>query len=184
MEKFSKWLSPIIALFFVTALSVTASSTIGTSITTGGDLDVTGTTTSRALVLGVTPFDPESPEYATFDPADYAPLASPSFSGTVGLPSDVSSGSGTTFDTGGDGSAWIFTASGGGDIILNPSAGGETALQGRVRLVPVSAEPVACAAGSAGTIAYSDLSDYLCVCDGASYVQVASTTQACVFVGV
>ncbi|MCR4275066.1 MAG: hypothetical protein NUW02_03450 [Candidatus Campbellbacteria bacterium] len=58
MEKFSKWLSPIVVLFFVTALSVTASSTIGTSITTGGDLGVTGTATVGALTIGATPFNP------------------------------------------------------------------------------------------------------------------------------
>ncbi len=174
MEKFSQWLAPIVALFFVTALSVTASSTIGTSITTGGNLDVTGTTTVGTLIIGATPFSP----------ADYAPLASPTFSGTVDLPANVSSGGGTTFDTGGDGSNWTFTASGGGNIVFDSTLGGETILQGRVRLAPVSADPVVCAVGSAGTIAYSGTSNYLCVCDGTSYVQVASTTQACIFTGI
>lgn len=50
MERFSKWLTPIIALFFVTALSVTASSTIGTDISTGGDLTVDGATTFNGTV--------------------------------------------------------------------------------------------------------------------------------------
>lgn len=44
-EKLTKLLTPIVALFFATALGVTAATTIGTDITTGGDLDVTGNST-------------------------------------------------------------------------------------------------------------------------------------------
>lgn len=43
--KLAHYLTPIVALFFATALGVTASSTIGTDISTGGNLDVTGNTT-------------------------------------------------------------------------------------------------------------------------------------------
>jgi len=53
MEKFSKWLSPLVFVFFVAALGVTASTTIGTDITTGGNLDVTGNATVTGT-LGVT----------------------------------------------------------------------------------------------------------------------------------
>lgn len=52
-EKITKYLTPVVALFFATALGVTASSTIGTDITTGGNLDVTGNTTITGT-LGVT----------------------------------------------------------------------------------------------------------------------------------
>lgn len=148
MEKFSRWLTPIVAIFFATALSVTASSTIGTDITTGGDLTVDGDATFQG-----------------------------SF---VALPNSVTSGGGTTFDTAGDGTNWTFTASGGGNIVLNPGSG-ETILQGRARFAPAEAEPVACGAGTAGTVVYSSGAHALCVCDGTDYVQVSDTAQACVF---
>lgn len=50
--KLANYLTPIVALFFATALGVTASSTIGTDISTGGNLDVTGNTTLTGT-LGV-----------------------------------------------------------------------------------------------------------------------------------
>lgn len=52
-EKLVKFLTPIVALFFATALGVTAATTIGTNIVTGGDLDVTGNSTLTGT-LGVT----------------------------------------------------------------------------------------------------------------------------------
>ncbi len=58
-EKIAKYLTPIVALFFATALGVTASSTIGTDISTGGNLDVTGNTTLTGTldVTGATTLD-------------------------------------------------------------------------------------------------------------------------------
>ncbi len=53
MEKFSRWLTPVVAIFFATALSVTASSTVGTDISTGGNLAVTGNSLLTGT-LGVT----------------------------------------------------------------------------------------------------------------------------------
>jgi len=44
-EKFVKYTTPIVALFFAAALGVTAATTIGTDITTEGALTVSGTTT-------------------------------------------------------------------------------------------------------------------------------------------
>jgi len=44
-EKLTKFLTPIVALFFATASGVTAATTIGTDIVTGGDLEVTGNST-------------------------------------------------------------------------------------------------------------------------------------------
>ncbi len=54
--KLANYLTPVVALFFATALGVTASSTIGTDISTGGNLDVTGNTTLTGTldVTGVT----------------------------------------------------------------------------------------------------------------------------------
>lgn len=53
MEKFSRWLTPVVAIFFATALSVTAASTVGTNISTEGDLAVTGNSLLTGT-LGVT----------------------------------------------------------------------------------------------------------------------------------
>ncbi len=53
-QSITKYLTPIVALFFATALGVTASSTIGTDISTGGNLTVTGTTTTAGLYASTT----------------------------------------------------------------------------------------------------------------------------------
>ncbi|MEK7606171.1 MAG: hypothetical protein AAB458_01060 [Patescibacteria group bacterium] len=51
MEKFSKWLTPIVALFFSTALAVTAATTIGTNITTTGTFTASTTTAGADITL-------------------------------------------------------------------------------------------------------------------------------------
>lgn len=43
MDKFSRWLSPVVALFLATAITASGATTIGTDVTTGGNLTVTGT---------------------------------------------------------------------------------------------------------------------------------------------
>lgn len=148
-EKLTKYLTPVVALFFATALGVTAATTVGTDIVTDGNLTVNGT--------------------VTFSSADL-----------LSLPVSVESGSGTTFDTGGDGSNWEFTASGGGNIIFNPGTG-ETTLQGRVRFVPQTSDPTTCDAGTRGSVGYANVDDQLCFCNGVSWVWVASTTVSCTF---
>jgi len=155
-QKLANYLTPIVALFFVAALGVTASTTIGTDITTGGNLDVTGNATVTGT-LGVT---------AT------TTLGSLQISDVGGFP---------TIDSGGDTVDLKIDNTGGGDILLEATGGGEVALSERVRLVPVGIEPVACGAGTSGTILYNDLFNYLCVCDGTNFMQVASTTQFCSF---
>ncbi|MCR4274722.1 MAG: hypothetical protein NUW02_01580 [Candidatus Campbellbacteria bacterium] len=52
-EKITKYLTPVVALFFATALGVTAATTIGTDIVTGGILTVTGTSTLSGNIQGL-----------------------------------------------------------------------------------------------------------------------------------
>ncbi len=58
-EKITKFLTPVVALFFAIALGATAATTIGTDIVTEGDLEVTGAATldGGLTVTGDVTFD-------------------------------------------------------------------------------------------------------------------------------
>lgn len=174
-QKLAHYLTPIVALFFATALGVTASSTIGTDISTGGDLDVTGTTTTGVLLAGGW--------LKIFDDGGTPAIDTTQAEGDIHInnTADGSDGGGNIIlDAVGGGSVRI-DASGGGDIQIEPSGGGVTSLSGAVRFVPQTSGPVACAAGTRGVIAYGNASNQLCFCDGSQYVLAASTTVACQF---
>lgn len=100
--------------------------------------------------------------------ANYAPLASPSFTGTVELPANVSSGGGTAFDTAGDTTYFTFNATGGGGVLFLVPPG-----------IPSGATLPACdgsliPAGSAG-LAYDTTGPDLCICNGTSWSPVDGT---------
>ncbi len=173
--KLANYLTPVVALFFATALGVTASSTIGTDISTGGDLDVTGTTTTGVLVAGGW--------LKLFDDGGTPTIDTTQTEGDIHIynSADGSDGGGNIVIDSINGGAVRLDASGGGDIQIEASGGGVTSLNGAVRFVPQTSGPVACAAGTRGTIAYGSASNQLCFCDGSQYVLAASTTVTCQF---
>lgn len=143
-EKLTKYLTPVVALFFATALGVTASSTIGTDITTEGEITTPVLNVAAGMVI----------------------------SSVLSVP---------TINVIGDTQDMKIDNTGGGNILIEASAGGEVTLVDRVRLQPVNSEPIACGAGTTGTIFYNNTNGYLCVCDGTNHVKMSDEVTICSF---
>lgn len=143
-QKLVNFLTPIVALFFAAALGVTAATTIGTDITTEGDLDVAGSATIGSM------------ELVDVD----------------GFP---------TIDSPGDTVDLKIDNTGGGDIDIEASGGGEVTLNGAVRFPVQTGEPTSCGQPTEGTLAYAANDGQFCFCNGTDWVLIASTTVTCVF---
>lgn len=143
-EKITKYLTPIVALFFATALGVTAATTIGTDIVTEGIIAATGGELTGPLTVSGTENDKSFNISAVFsegDPIFSAGVDNDGSGSTVELTdttAEVNTGGSMTLyantDTeiyGADGGAWLKLLSGanpvarleGVAVILNTDSG-------------------------------------------------------------
>ncbi len=173
-EKITKFLTPIVVLFFAAALGVTAATTIGTDITTEGDITVDGTTTAAVLQAGGGEglwlgFSEETgdPTLDIYDPNEEG----------YDLKINNSVGGSTIVENSSGGNIQI-NASGGGDVELI-SSGGKVETE-TITYTPTSS-PIDCDETTQGTLGWANGDSQLCVCNGTSYVHVASTTELCTF---
>jgi len=204
-EKLTKLLTPIVALFFATALGVTAATTIGTDITTDGDLTVTGSTTlsdtldvTGATTLGALSVSGDT-EFA--DGGVDAVGFTVNLTGESGANISIGTTYGTADITTVEEDLTLMSTYGGvhldandviasttSFIVLNSAGGGNevlvqediTTFDGDVIFTATGTE-VLCDGTKTGAVRYATGDNQLCFCNGSNWFQVASTTQSCTF---